>query len=216
MLKLYGIAISNYYNVVKQTMLEKGIPFEEVTVPPSQDPDFLAKSPMGKVPCLETPDGFLSEALAIIEYLEETHPVPKLFPAGAYERAKTREIIRYAELYLDAPARRLLGHVLFGAPLSQDAHAEVRPAIERGLAALKRVARYEPWVAGKEFSYADIVLLHMLGLTLLMTQSVYQWNPLDDEPELAAWMAKATARAHSQSVRADQQQALAAMQAKHS
>lgn len=30
MLKLYGFAVSNYYNMVKMALLEKGVPFEEV------------------------------------------------------------------------------------------------------------------------------------------------------------------------------------------
>lgn len=213
MLKLYGVALSNYYNIVKQAMLEKGVAFEEVSAPPSQDAGYLAKSPMGKIPCLETPEGVLSESLAIIEYLEETQPSPPLFPAGAYQRAKTREIIKYAELYIDAPARRLLGHVVFGAPLSQDALAEVRPAIERGLAGLKRIARYEPWVAGPDFSYADIVLMHCVNLMLAMVGAVYQWDPLADEPELAAWLQKTRERDHSKALLAAQQQALEAMKA---
>jgi glutathione S-transferase len=121
MLKLHGIPLSNCYNIVKQAMLEKGIPFQEISQPPSQDEAFLAISPMGKIPCIETPGGYLAESLAIIEYLEETHPVPKLYPAGTFDRARAREIIKIAELYLDAPARRLLGHVLFGAPLPQAA-----------------------------------------------------------------------------------------------
>lgn len=213
MLKLYGLPLSNYCNIVKQALLEKGIAFEEVKVPPSQEPDYLAKSPMGKIPCLETPEGFLSESLAILEYLEETHPVPKLYPAGAYDRAKAREIIKIAELYLDAPARRLLGHVLFGAPLSEEAKAEVRPAVEKGLAALGRVTRYRPWVAGSDFSYADIVLLHCLGLTLAMVGAVYQWDPLTTEPELNTWLQKAAAREHSKALQAAQQQAIAELQA---
>jgi glutathione S-transferase len=213
MLKLHGIPLSNCYNIVKQAMLEKGIPFQEISQPPSQDEAFLAISPMGKIPCIETPGGYLAESLAIIEYLEETHPVPKLYPAGTFDRARAREIIKIAELYLDAPARRLLGHVLFGAPLPQAAYDEARPLVERGLAALKRVARYEPWVAGPEFSYADIALLHFLRLTLMIMDTVYQWNPLGDEPELAAWLARASAREQSQTVLTAQQESLAALRA---
>lgn len=213
MLKLYGLPLSNYCNIVKQAMLEKGIAFEEIPTPPSQAPDYLAKSPMGKIPCLETPDGFLAESVPILEYLEETHPVPKLYPADSFERARTREIARIGELYLDAPARRFLGHIFFGAPLSEEAKREVRGQVEKGLAALKRVARYEPWVAGKDFSYADIELMHFLGLTLAMMAAVYQWDPLKDEPELAAWFQRACEREHSQALLAAQQQAIAEMKA---
>ena len=54
MLKLYGFPVSNYFNMVKIALLEKQIEFEEVLVYPNQEHDYLSKSPMGKVPCIET------------------------------------------------------------------------------------------------------------------------------------------------------------------
>ena len=50
MLKLHGFAVSNYFNMVKLALLEKGLDFEVKVVHGSQDPDFLAISPRGKVP----------------------------------------------------------------------------------------------------------------------------------------------------------------------
>lgn len=50
MLKLHGFSISNYYNMEKIALLEKGIEFEEVDTRPSQEDDYLSMSPMGKVP----------------------------------------------------------------------------------------------------------------------------------------------------------------------
>ena len=47
MIKLYGAPLSNYYNMVKVALLEKGLAFEEVLTPPSQDAGYLAKRPMG-------------------------------------------------------------------------------------------------------------------------------------------------------------------------
>ncbi|MEE9254525.1 MAG: glutathione S-transferase N-terminal domain-containing protein, partial [Pseudomonadales bacterium] len=59
MLKLHGFPISNYFNMAKIALLEKGIEFEEVTTRPSQEDEYLDRSPMGKVPCLETDAGFI-------------------------------------------------------------------------------------------------------------------------------------------------------------
>jgi len=47
MLKLHGFSVSNYTNMVKQCLLEKGIEFEQIDARPSQEDEFLAKSPMG-------------------------------------------------------------------------------------------------------------------------------------------------------------------------
>ena len=93
MIKLYGAPLSNYYNMVKVALLEKGLAFEEVLTPPSQDAGYLAKSPMGKIPCIETPDGFLAESIAILEYLEAVAPSPSLLPSNAFEQAKVRALL---------------------------------------------------------------------------------------------------------------------------
>lgn len=57
----------------------------------TQTPEFLARNPQGLVPVLELDDGsVLTQSLAIIEWLEETHPEPPLFPSDAMERARVR------------------------------------------------------------------------------------------------------------------------------
>ena len=59
MLKLCGFHISNYHNKVRVVLLEKGIAHEEdATCTPSQQPEeFLARTPIGKVPFLELDGG---------------------------------------------------------------------------------------------------------------------------------------------------------------
>ncbi len=55
--------------------------------------DYLALNPQGLVPALELDDGrVLTQSLAIIEYLDETHPEPPLLPADAAGRARVRAI----------------------------------------------------------------------------------------------------------------------------
>ena len=52
--------------------------------------DYLALNPQGLVPALVTDDGdVLTQSLAIIEYLDETHPEPPLLPRGR-RRARAR------------------------------------------------------------------------------------------------------------------------------
>src|SRR5690606_10371868 len=125
MLKLYGFPVSNYYNVVKAALLEKGMAFEEVQTQASGAPEYLAISPMGKVPCLETPQGAFSESQVMLDYLEEAQPEPRLYPADAFARAKVRELLRVLELYLELPARRLYPEAFFGGSVSEQTKAEV-------------------------------------------------------------------------------------------
>ena len=69
-LKLCGFAVSNYYNKLKIQMLEKGVAFEEelVWVNPI-DPQHLERTPMGKVPFLQTPQGCITESAVCAEYI---------------------------------------------------------------------------------------------------------------------------------------------------
>ena len=54
-------------------------------------PDYVALNPQGLVPTLEDDSGaVLTQSLAIIEWLDETHPTPPLLPLDALLRAKAR------------------------------------------------------------------------------------------------------------------------------
>ena len=109
MLKLCGFHLSNYHNKVRIALLEKGVPFEEdPTCTPSQKDEFVARSPMGKVPFLELDGGRrLAESEVIVEYLEDAYPQKPLLPKDPFERAKVRELVTVTELHLELPARRL-------------------------------------------------------------------------------------------------------------
>lgn len=208
MIKLYGVPLSNYYNTIKLSLLEKGIDFEEVMSPPNQESDYLAKSPMGKVPCIETSDGFLSESSAIMEYLEATHPAKALFPKDAYASAKVRELNKVLELYIELAARRHLGSVFFGAPRSAEATEEVRPMIEKGLAAVKQLGSFDPYFTGSDFTYADIFGFYTFGLANMLTQAVYQWDIVAEIPGLGATLELIGSRDTTQSVNAAMQAAM--------
>jgi maleylpyruvate isomerase len=53
-------------------------------------PAYLAINPQGLVPTLEDANEILTQSLAIIEWLDETHPSPPLLPADPLRRAKVR------------------------------------------------------------------------------------------------------------------------------
>ncbi|EIC28025.1 MULTISPECIES: glutathione S-transferase family protein [Methylomicrobium] len=176
MITLYGFALSNYYNKTKLALLEKGIPFNEEVVRPSQDAAVLKRSPLGKIPFIKTDGGYLSESQAILEYLEDTYPEQPLYPANVFERAKCREFIQHLELNVELVARRIYGEALFGAPVSQEIKDEVRQKVEAGLEGVMRLARFSPYVLGESFTAADIVAWLHLGLIGMATQKLYGEN----------------------------------------
>jgi maleylpyruvate isomerase len=53
---------------------------------------YLEQNPYGLVPMLTVDGQRLTQSLAIIEYLDETHPMPRLLPATAADRAWVRSV----------------------------------------------------------------------------------------------------------------------------
>lgn len=56
---------------------------------------YLAINPKGRVPALETPDGILTETLAILDYVAATHPNANLVPKRPYDAARMRSAMTY-------------------------------------------------------------------------------------------------------------------------
>ncbi len=188
MIKLYGVAVSNYFSSAKAAFLEKNVEFEEITIFPSQDAAVLAQSPMGKVPWIEIGDEILTETNVIYDYLEDISPEPRLYPIDPWQRAKVKEIIRVIELYFDAPARRHIGAVYFGQEVDPSAKEQVRPAIENGLRALNHLALFSPYIAGETFTFADITAYFMLNFTQMHTTKIYGWDMIGDTPALKDYL----------------------------
>lgn len=203
-IKLYGMPLSNYYNMVKMVMLEKGIEFEEVLVTPNQEADYLGKSPMGKVPCMETEQGFLTETGVMIDYLDSLDQGPSFYPADPFAKAKVQELMRYLELYIELPARRLFGDVFFGRPATDELKAEVKPLLEKGFTALQRIAKFNPYIAGEEMTYADIYFLFAITPVTLVCKKTWDWDVRTEIPEIKQLTELMGARDSAKKVREDQ------------
>ena len=211
MLKLCGFSVSNYYNKVKLTLLEKGIPFEEEIIYPSQDEAFKKDSPMGKVPFLRTADGVLTESQVLIEYIEEAWPQAPLYPVGAYARAKCRELIEHIELHLELPVRRLYPEAFFGGSVSDETKKSVDKLLTKGLKSLAQLARFDPYIAGKTFTHADCAAWVHLPLVSQATKRIYDRDFLDELlPAAKPYLKLISECPQAQKVNADRKAASAA------
>lgn len=204
MLQLHGFPLSNYFNMVKAALLEKGIAFEHVSTRPSQDAAYLSKSPMGKVPCIGTEQGFLSETQVICQYLEELQPEPALLPQSAFERAKVRELMHELELYIELPARTCYGQVFFNAQVSEEVRSSARAQLTRGVGAVRRSARFAPFIAGPQLSFADLIGIYSLPIADRVAKTIWGWDLLAELPGAAEWVKSMNERPAMQKIRADQ------------
>ncbi len=203
MLKLYGAPLSNYYNMVKCALLEKNIAYDAVLAPPSQDDAYLAKSKMGKIPCIETEKGFLAETHAILDYLEETQPKPALLPADPFARAKVRELVQSLELYIELVARRGFG-ALRGMEVAADVKEGIKKDLTKGAVALAKLTVFKPWIAGEQFTYADLFGYWTFSLATLSAKANADMDLLAQIPGAAAWYEKVGARESVKTALADQ------------
>ena len=126
----------------------------------------LARNPAGLVPVWREGEFALSQSLAIIEYLDETHPEPKLLPGDAKRRAAIREIA------LDVAADiHPIGNLRVLDALTADFNADVaaraawcRRWIGHGLAVIEARLRGTAgrFAVGDDVTLADICLVPQL------------------------------------------------------
>ena len=97
-MRLHGYFRSSAAYRVRIALNLKGIAWESAVVdlrPPTSaqhTPEFRALNRLGLIPVLEDGDSILTQSLAIIEYLEETHPDPALLPRAPLARAQVRAL----------------------------------------------------------------------------------------------------------------------------
>ena len=174
MITLCGFAVSNYFNVVKQVLLEKQIPYtEERVMTRSQDEAVLAASPLGKIPFIRTPQGPLCETAVILDYLETQFPAHPLVPADAFTAAKVRELCTFINLHLELVARDLYPAVFFGGSVSDEQKEKTRKQLVRNIEAFKRLVKFAPYVGGDSFTLADCIAFSNLPLIGMASKAAY-------------------------------------------
>lgn len=143
------------------------VPFEEIDAMAgaTRSPEFSALNPMQRVPVLVLDDGTaISESVAICRYFEELQPEPALFGRGALGRATVEMWNRRVEHGLFAAITYAFRHL--NARMS---HLEVpqlaewgeanKPKVAEALASLDAALAGRPFIAGEDYSIADITAL---------------------------------------------------------
>ena len=93
-MRLHGFHISPFVRKTRVALELKGFDYESLDVfPGTRTPEYLAISPLGKIPAFEDGELILCDSNVIIEYLEETHPEPALLPEDPLARARVRSLV---------------------------------------------------------------------------------------------------------------------------
>ena len=194
---LFHLPLSAPSRKVRLALAEKGLIFSlEVEKIWERRVEFLSLNPAGEVPVLVEPDGTtLVESQVICEYLEEAYAAIDLIGASPLQRAETRRLV----VWFDHKFANEVSENLVGEKYSKrllglgDPHA---PAIRAGLANIhyhleyiEYLAEHRRWLAGDEYSLADISAAAQLSIVDFIGDV-----PWDRHPGAKDWYARVKSR----------------------
>ena len=188
MIKLYGIPRSRTARVL--WMLEElQVPYENVPVSfigDARKPEYLKINPNGHIPALQDGDLTLFESLAINLYLARKYD-KGLWPKTVEGEAKAYQWSIWAMTELEEPLLTVLMNRAFLPEAQRDAKkaADGAERFKTPLNVLEGQLTSD-WLAGKEFSVADLNVASVLGWANL--------GGLELTPKAQAWLGRCTAR----------------------
>ena len=179
---------SPYVLTVYAALLEKGLPFElrllNLKQGQQHDPEFVAHSVTNRVPTLRHAGAWLSESLAITEYLEEAFPPPRyarLYPEDLLERARVRMVQGLIRSdFMPIREERSTETVFYSDP--------IRPLSPQADAARLRLIRIAQSVLQGRGSIASNFSIGDIDLATMLQRLVHHGDPV---PEALAQYARA-------------------------
>lgn len=191
---IYGPGYSTFARSVIMTLKEKGQDYDlhhvEMMKGEHKEPTHMKRHPFGKVPSFEHNGFTIYETDAILRYIDDAFPGMKLQPADLQRRTRMNQICSIVNSYLyGAIIMKIFIVRLFAdkekgpdeAVLAQN-NNELQPA----LVALEELMDAQgPFAVGREFSFADIMLLPVIDYYSQLPEG----KELGKYPKLSKWFA---------------------------
>jgi glutathione S-transferase len=186
MLTLVSHHLCPYVQRAVIALLEKKVSFERIDVDLANKPAwFNDLSPLGKTPVLKADEVAIFESAVILEYLEETQPVP-LHPPDPLRRAEHRSWIEFGSATLNDVAG------LYSAPDEAPFDQKAGKLSEK-FAWLERRLGPGPYFDGSGFSLVDAVFGPVFRYFDTFDR-IGDFGILVGKPKVAGWREKLAAR----------------------
>ena len=200
---VYGVPGSPFMRAVQMALEEKKAAYRVQAVAPSESKSeaYLKKHPFGRVPAFEHGDFGLYETQAILRYLDDIFPEPRLQPRDPREAARMNQIIGINDWYFFPKAaavivfQRIVGPVLLGIKTDEAAIEAALPMGRTCVAELDRLLGAQQFLAGDHLSIADLMLAPQLdflaetpeGKSLLAGTRIEAWLAhMNERPSMQA------------------------------
>jgi glutathione S-transferase len=123
-------------------------------------PDYLAINPKGRVPALVTEQGVLTETVAILAYVAQSHPDARLAPTDAWGFAQAQAFNAYmASTVHVAHAHKRRGYRWADEESSfEDMRRKVPQTVAACFKLIEEAYLKGPWVLGAHYSICDAYL----------------------------------------------------------
>jgi glutathione S-transferase len=122
--------------------------------------EYLAINPKGRVPALVTPEGVLTENVALLHYVAQTHPQAHLVPSDAFNLAKMNAF----NAWLASTVHVNHAHKMRGSRWSDDPAVveNLKHKVPQNMTECAQLIETDylkgPWVMGEQYTVADAYL----------------------------------------------------------
>jgi len=194
MIRVFGHPASTCTRKVLCTLHEIGQPFElqlvdMVATGAHKQPAHLARQPFGRVPAIDDEGLALYESRAIIRYLNDQYG-GTLVPADVRGRAAMDQWTSVEYAYFSAAAMTPVLHHIVGRPQDAAALAAASATLEQTFDVLEARLGAVPYLAGEQFTLADIVYLPYLEYLMATPQKVV----MSKHGNVTAWWRRSSER----------------------